>query len=178
MRVLTFFALALVANLALPSFAEEAPADLPGKKADGSIMLPNQWSLRPVGIQIDLGDGAVNSAMHPGGKYIAVQHAGYSQHEIIIVDLIEQKVASRTKLAETFSGIVFSTDGKKLFVSGGADETILAYDFADGSLSKVEKLAVRDQKERGIPGGIALQDDASKLYVMTINGRIKCFPLP
>ncbi|HYG36189.1 MAG TPA: phosphoesterase, partial [Clostridia bacterium] len=50
----------------------------PGKKSDGSVLLPNQWSLRPVGQQIDLADFPVNIALHPGGRFAAVLHAGYS----------------------------------------------------------------------------------------------------
>ena len=39
--------------------------DLPGYRPDGSILLPNQWSLRPAGRQIELGDFPVNIALHP-----------------------------------------------------------------------------------------------------------------
>src|SRR5215472_3555442 len=75
--------------------SEKAPApDLPGRKPDGSVLLPNQWSLRPVGKQIELRDFPVNVAVHPGGRYAAVLHAGYSQHEIIIVDLSAAQTAS------------------------------------------------------------------------------------
>src|SRR5258708_1897737 len=31
-------------------------AKLPGKQPDGSVLLPNQWSLRPAGQQVELGD--------------------------------------------------------------------------------------------------------------------------
>src|ERR1043166_3871721 len=52
------------------------PSALPGKQADGSVLLPNQWSLRPVGRQIELRDFPVNVAVHPGGGFAAVQHRG------------------------------------------------------------------------------------------------------
>src|SRR5277367_972581 len=61
--------------------------DLPGQRPDGSVLLPNQWVLRPVGTQIPLGDFPVNLALHPGGKYGAVLHCGHSAHEVVIVDL-------------------------------------------------------------------------------------------
>src|SRR5436189_6214189 len=38
---------------------------LPGKQSDGSVLLPNQWSLRPVGKQVELGDFPINVAVHP-----------------------------------------------------------------------------------------------------------------
>ena len=93
-------------------------ADLPGQRPDGSVLLPNQWSLRPVGTQIPVGDFPVNLALHPGGKYAAVLHCGYSQHEIVLLDLTRRTIASRTKLAEAFYGLTFSRDGSQLFCSG------------------------------------------------------------
>ena len=151
--------------------ALEENANLPGKKADGSVLLPNQWRLRPVGTQIDLGDGAVNSSMHPGGQFIAVQHAGYSKHELMIMDIPNAKVASVMLVDETFSGIEFSADGSKLYCSGAGHETILAFDFKNGELSNLEKLALRNEKDRGIPAGIAVQSDASRLYTANVWGQ-------
>src|SRR5579883_1436674 len=66
--------------------------DLPGERIDGSILLPNQWSLRPVGKQVPLGDFPVNIAVHPDGHYAAVLHSGYGPHEIVVVDLDKSNV--------------------------------------------------------------------------------------
>src|SRR5690242_19036776 len=97
---------------------------LPGKQPDGSVLLPNQWSLRPVGDQIELGDSPVNIAVHPGGIYAAVLHAGFSQHEIVVVNLSWERVVSRTPLSQTFYGIQFSKDGRHLYCSGAGDEVV------------------------------------------------------
>ena len=51
------------------------------------MLLPNQWSLRPVGQQVPFGDFPVNIAMHPDGRYAAVLHSGHGPHEIIMVDV-------------------------------------------------------------------------------------------
>src|SRR5437879_5810108 len=63
------------------------PRVLPGVEKDGAIRLPNQWAIRPAGKQVELGDFPVNTAVHPGGRWLAVLHAGYGPHEILIVDL-------------------------------------------------------------------------------------------
>ena len=51
------------------SFAQstQAGVNLPGQRPDGSVLLPNQWSLHPVGKQVILGDFPVNVAVHPTG---------------------------------------------------------------------------------------------------------------
>ena len=91
MRSILSFLLTTLTVFAVHALEEEN-ANLPGKKADGSMLLPNQWRLRPAGTQVDLGDGAVNSSLHPSGKFIAIQHAGYSKHAIFIVDIPEAKI--------------------------------------------------------------------------------------
>ena len=52
---------------------------------DGSILLPNQWSLRPAGRQVELGDFPINMAVHPRGRFAAILHSGYSAHEVVVV---------------------------------------------------------------------------------------------
>src|SRR5437764_1361262 len=89
-----------------------APPVLPGVQPGGAILLPNQWSLRPAGRQRELGDFPVNLALHPGGRWLAVLHAGYGEHEIAVVDLRRERVVVRVPLDQTFYGLCFSPDGK------------------------------------------------------------------
>src|SRR5437588_8882930 len=94
---------------------------LPGVQPDGSVRLPNQWSLRPAGKHIELGDFPVNLALHPSGQWLAALHAGYGTHEIAVIDLNpkRQRIASRVTLDQAFYGLCFSPDGHTLFASGG-----------------------------------------------------------
>src|SRR5215813_8590809 len=72
-----------------------AQAQWPGQRLDGSVLLPNQWSLRPVGRQIPLGDFPTSMAVHPSGRYVAVLHCGYGKHEVVVLNLRTGAVASR-----------------------------------------------------------------------------------
>lgn len=122
----------LLSLLASPLLAVE----LPGRRPDGSILLPNQWVLRPAGEQIPVGDFPVNLALHPQGRFAAVLHCGYSEHEIVILDLSKKTVTSRTKIHEAFYGLAFSKDGSRLFCSGSSDEGIHSFHFANGQLTE------------------------------------------
>src|SRR2546421_8710970 len=84
-------------NVPAPSTASHAPRLLPGPQADGFVQLPNQWRLRPAGTQLEIGDFPVSIALHPGGEFLAVLHAGYRDHEILTVALAgaRPKVVSR-----------------------------------------------------------------------------------
>ena len=68
---------------------------LPGVKKDGAILLPNQWSLRPAGRQIELGDFPVHMELHPGGRYVAILNAGAGDHFISILDVKRNERLSR-----------------------------------------------------------------------------------
>ena len=108
-----------------PTFSElpEAPRSTsitwPGKKVDGSVLLPNQWSLHPTGRQIELADFPVNLALHPDGRYAAVLHAGYSEHQILIVDLLAGEVISKFRIHETFYGLEFYAGRKNSCLQRG-----------------------------------------------------------
>jgi YVTN family beta-propeller protein len=150
------------------TLAATRAADLPGQRPDGSVLLPNQWSLRPVGQQIPVGDFPVNLALHSGGKFAAVLHCGYGQHEVVVLDLAAGAIASRTKLDEAFYGLAFSKDGTRLFCSGSSGECIHAFQFADGQLTDHTTLLLQDAKHRGIPAGIAVSADARTLYAANL----------
>ena len=151
--------------------AKSSVAQLPGKQADGSVLLPNAWSLRPAGKQVDLGDFPVNIAVHPGGRYAAILHAGYSRHEIAVVDIREGKVISRQRLRETFYGIQFSHDGRQLFCSGAGDEVIHVFSFDKGHLHRLRNIKLHDRKERGVPAGLAIDSKTRELFTANVWGQ-------
>jgi DNA-binding beta-propeller fold protein YncE len=164
----------ILAGASLPAPAQTAaPAkvELPGPRPDGSVLLPNQWSLRPAGRQVTLADFPVNIAVHPDGRYAAVLHTGYGPHEIEVVDLQTAAVVARQRIHEGFYGLEFSHDGKRLYAGGSSDETIHVFDFADGKLTEKEPVHLRDSQVRGIPCGLAVSSDGKWLYAANVWGQ-------
>ncbi len=144
---------------------EKKPIRLPGVEADGAVRLPNSWSIKPAGKQIELGDFPVAIALHPSGKWAAVLHAGYGDHEISIIDLTAKKerVHSRVILEQTFGGLTFSPDGTQLYAGGGEFDVVHQFQFDAGLLFKHRKLPIADGKF--IPGSLAIHPDGKTLYV-------------
>ena len=153
-----------------PAAGGAARVELPGKQADGSVLLPNQWSLRPVGTQVELADFPVNVTVHPGGRFAAVLHSGYSAHEILVVDIASATVVSRTGVHEAFYGLEFSKDGRQLFCSGAGDEVVHSYEFQHGSLTNHHRIELRDAKLRAIPAGLAVDSTGKRLFVANVWG--------
>lgn len=146
-------------------------ATWPGARPDGSVLLPNQWSLRPVGRQVELGDFPVNIAVHPGGRFAAILHAGYGKHQILVLDVASASVVSRTPVNEAFYGLEFSPDGARLFCSGAGDEVVHRFDFKDGQLSNARSIKLRAAKERGVPAGMAINSAGKDLWVANVWGQ-------
>ena len=99
---------------------------------------PQPVELRPAGRQLEVGDFPVNMAIHPSGQYLAVLHAGCSEHEVMIVDLnkAKPKIVSRVAVDQTFYGLCFSPDGRQLYASGGEFEVVHEFDFDRGLLGQ------------------------------------------
>ncbi len=162
--ILLLSALSLVAQ-------DKSVPELPGGQKDGAVLLPNQWSLRPVGKQVEVGDFPVNIALHPEGQFAAVLHCGYGQHEVQILDVGTAKIVSRANIAESFYGCAFSPDGTTLVLSGSGDEVLWMFKFKDGYLSEPTNIRLRPKNVRGIPGGLAISKDGKTIYVANVWGQ-------
>ena len=155
-----------------------APTFWPGRQPDGSMLLPNQWSLRPAGTSIELGDFPVNIALTPDGKFAAVLHCGYSQHEILLVDLAAGSVVGTNKVGEAFYGLTFSRDGRKLFCSGASGEVIHTFALKAGQLTTAGNLRLRPADQQGVPAGLAVDAAGRNVYAADLwSSRLSCVTL-
>jgi DNA-binding beta-propeller fold protein YncE len=181
MRLVTIWPLLALAAQFLSSALAQAPSltAWPGLRPDGSVLLPNLWSLRPAGRQLALGDFPVNIAVHPSGAYAAILHSGYGKQQIIIVDLPRFTICSKVGVDECFYGIAFSPDGRTLYCSGAGAEVIYSFHFEQGQLSNRQEIHLRNPKQRGIPAGLAISPDGKALYVANVWGHtVTCVDLP
>lgn len=162
--------LAVVTVVPQTAFGQEAhteskPVRLPGLQNNGQTLLPNGWSLKPVGLQVDVGDFPSHMEVSPDGKFAAILHSGWGTHEVRIVDLEINKITSSVVIDQTFEGLCFSHDGQRLYVSGAEDECIYVYDHNQGYLSLSKKMQLVPVKEKFMVSGIEELKDGSRLFV-------------
>jgi DNA-binding beta-propeller fold protein YncE len=165
-RCLGFAALilGLGRGLAVAEEPERKGAVWPGMTATGAVVLPNGWTLQPAGKQGRLGDFPILIAEHPKQPILAVLHAGYGEHEVMTLDAQTGKTIGRVALKETFQGLVWSRDGRRLYVGGGYDDVIYGFDHADGLLTHQAIFKYPDAKRR-VVAGLALSSDGKTLWV-------------
>lgn len=147
------------------------PIRLPGMTAKGQILLPTQWTLAPVGRQVKLGDFPVHLELHPSGEFAAVLHSGYAEHEVVIVSLKTEQVLSRVTVRESFYGLAWSPDGKKLWASGASEGVAHQFDFADGYLTSPKKFEISDVESTGVVGGVVTSRDGAEVFVCETYGK-------
>ncbi len=130
------------------------------------MLLPNQWSLRPAGELMELGDFPVNMVLHPTEPFAAILHAGWGTHEVIIVRTDKpREVVCRVPITQGFYGIAWDRSGTRLFASGGETEVVHSYKFAGGLLSDATKIQVVPPKTRFVVSGMATSADDKTLFV-------------
>jgi YVTN family beta-propeller protein len=170
-------------NSAAPqSKAKSPPRKVPGKKAAGTL-LPNGWTLTPEGSQVPTSDLPLNMVLSNDGNYLLVTTNGNGDQTINVIDLRRGESAQTVSVKKSWLGLTFAPDGKRFFVSGGDDNEVMVFDFADGKAEQsgkvilgsadYHKLDDRDRAaarrqglgEFAFPAGIAVTPDGKRLYV-------------
>jgi YVTN family beta-propeller protein len=132
------------------------------------VLLPNGWSLTPVGRMLPLGDLPLNIAVSPSKKFAAITNNGESDQTIQLVDINKEQVVDTIVIGKAWLGLTFSDDGNTLYASGGNDNLIIRYSTLNN------RLAIKDSIIIGQPWpvkisitGIALDDRNNRIYAVT-----------
>jgi DNA-binding beta-propeller fold protein YncE len=144
------------------------PRVVPGPQPDGSVLLHNQWPIRPVGTQVPVGEFPVNLAIDPTSRYAAVLHAGWGPHEIRIVDLKTNTTTATLAVHETYAGLAFSANGRHLVCSGGSDGVLLVYAFNQGQAKLAATVKLPMSETHASVGGLALDPDGHSAYASVL----------
>jgi YVTN family beta-propeller protein len=132
------------------------------------ITLPNGWSLSPVGASLPLGDLPLNMVIAPNKKIMAVTNNGQSTQSIQLIDLKKKQLLDTKEIGKSWLGLAFSDDSKTLYASGGNDNWIIRYEIKEQKLSVLDTIVIgKPWPEKISIAGLALDDKASRLYVVT-----------
>ena len=149
-----------------------ASAQVPTNSAQASrILLSNGWSLTPAGTApaLPLGDLPLNMQLSRSGRLLAVTNNGQSKQSIQLIDPRSGKLLDEASIRKSWYGLKFSADGRRLYASGGNDNTVLVYGIANQKLAPADtlRLGAAWPKEKISPTGLDVDDARRRLYVVT-----------
>ena len=170
----------LLPVILLPAaLATPQPAQRPGPLGEGVTLLPNGWRIAPAGSHLDAGDLPLAMALHPDGRHLVITNNGWSKPSLRVVDLERRQVIQKLSLDHAWLGLAWHPDGKRLFSSGAADNSIREVDWRGSKLVPGRTLVVappqttKDERlmNAGFMGGLAVSGDGRVLYAAQVYGK-------
>ena len=143
--------LCLAVSLVAPA-ASRAGAkhhELPGPAGGGRVRLPNGWYLSPAGRQVGVGDLPLGLAVSPDERVAAVTHSGWKGKGLDLVDLVAGEHVQKIPLDETWLGVAFFDQGRRLAVSAGGANRVLLYAIAGGHASLADSILIGPRWSKG-----------------------------
>ena len=137
-----------------------------GPQPDGSILVPTNQLLRPAGFQIQMPGRPVDLALSPDEKWLAVNNRK-SLDLIRVSDRIIMQTLPYGKSGASFTGICFSNDGKKIYVTEAENWINIAKMDQKNILSWEEPILLPAAAVGGdpVPGGFVVVDSLQKIFV-------------
>ena len=167
------------------AFGDTQPSQRPGALGGGVTLLPNGWKIAPAGRHISVGDLPLAMAETPDGSAVLVANNGFARPSISVVDLQNRIVRSAITLDHAWLGLAWHPDGKRLYVSGAANNTVHELHWDGGVLVRGDDLVLGRPMERPpegtnrpepVPqsfiGGLAVSPDGKRLFAVHVLGQI------
>jgi sugar lactone lactonase YvrE len=158
----------------------EEPAQRPGPLGGGVTLLPNGWRIAPAGTHLPVGDLPLAMALHPDGRHLVITNNGWSKPSLRVVDLSRQQVVQVLALEHAWLGLAWQRDGRRLFSSGAADNSVLELEWRGDRLHVSRTIALGPPQKNageevlenaGFVGGLALSADGGTLYATEVYGK-------
>jgi YVTN family beta-propeller protein len=144
---------------------------VPGQNGPNALLVSG-WKTTPAGRQLPSGDMILSGQVSPDGTLFAFTNTGYTQHALHIVDLTTEKEIATFPMEQSWSGLAFSPDGKRIFVSSGAGYALSDIQYFDRwdtdgwKASRTGYNLVGATKDKTAVSSISLSADGKLLYAL------------
>ena len=149
--------------------SSQGAAHIAAQSISDARRLPTGARLDPAGVSYELGSMPLAMALSPEKNRVVVLLNGWREQGIQVVDRTSGRVLQKVSLPAVFLGLIFSPDGRSIYVSGGNGDLVYRFDWRDGRATLADSivLAPRKPREDGThyPAGMAISRDGRTLYV-------------
>ena len=163
----------IAASLAAASvFAGLASAQIKvGRQPDASVILPTGQRITPAGTQVVVNSMPIAAAASRDGRHLLVLQSGYETPSISVLDTQAKNLSSRVELADAWLGLALSEAGDRLYVSGGARQSVWELSLRSGELRLEREFPIPGECAgncSSLIGDVLFDRDDRTLYVLDI----------
>lgn len=164
---------------------EPLPPAVPGPLGHGTTLLPSGWKIQAAGQQLPIGDLPLAMTLSPDGHSLIVTNDGYQKPTLRVVNLDHRDVGTVVSVDDAWLGLAWAPDGKTLYSSGAASNTVQALSWVNQRLHAGKKFqALKDpaplepgktrpaEARQTFVGGIAVSRDGSHLLAVHVFGQL------
>jgi DNA-binding beta-propeller fold protein YncE len=130
------------------------------------------WLPIPPGQLVPVGELPVGMAQSADGRWTAISHGGTGRQSLWLFDVTTGKafpVATAGRDDAFFVGVALTADGRRVFSSGGAANTINVHDVGNWwQESRLARFSFGAPGAPFFPAGMALSPDSRTLYVANL----------
>ena len=131
--------------------------------------LPTGMVLDPAGVSVPLGSMPLAMRFSPDSARIVTVLSGYREQGFQVVDRAARRVTQTVFQPAAFVGACFSTDGTRLYVSGGNRDVVYTYAWQADTAALADSIVFAPPPGKAggrvYPAGLACSNDGARLYV-------------
>lgn len=150
-----------------------------GPEGGGVTLLPNGWRIAPAGTHLQVGDMPMAMTTSPDGRFLVISNNGWNKPTLTIVDTKHGYITEREAVDHAWLGLAWHPDGRRLFSSGGSQNTVNEFRWNDGRLEPSGQIVISPPERSlgwnrlenaGFVGGLAISPDGRTLYAAQVLG--------
>jgi YVTN family beta-propeller protein len=162
--MLRFRARHALAAVVVTALAGAALVNYPqlGLQPDGSYLIPTGQRLTPAGVHFEVNDRPLGMVLSPDRQRLAVvTGSNFAPRALYILDASDGRRIHEQPLGDSFAGVAFSPDGRRIFVGGGSADKIYYLKQTDSGYEEEPGVDL----PKSAPSGLSVSKDGSKLFV-------------
>jgi YVTN family beta-propeller protein len=127
-------------------------------------LLFNGWGLTPAGSSISMSDMPLKLVMAPDQKALVAVSGGFNNTGLTLLDPTEKRVKQFFPLRQSWNGLAFTRDGKRILVTGAGSGNLFVFSYAKGTAT-FEKTVLLTHSKNTFLAALTVHPVTGKIYI-------------